>query len=69
MTAVLGEPTTVEPQNTCEQCGQTDDHPKIHYGWLGKIWCWHHDCAPARVKAEIIAGVHGQHPLVFAKIR
>lgn len=25
---------------TCDQCGQTDDHPKIHIGDVTK----HHDC-------------------------
>jgi hypothetical protein len=25
---------------TCEQCGQTDDHPKVHIGEVTK----HHDC-------------------------
>jgi hypothetical protein len=25
---------------TCDQCGQTDDHPKVHIGVVTK----HHDC-------------------------
>jgi len=25
---------------TCDQCGQTDDHPKVHIGEVTK----HHDC-------------------------
>lgn len=33
----------------CEQCGQTDDHPKVHIGDLdsGKIRTTHHDCLSA----------------------
>lgn len=27
-------------QTQCEQCGQTDDHPKVHIGEVTK----HHDC-------------------------
>jgi hypothetical protein len=27
----------------CEQCGQTDDHPKVHIGEITK----HHDCLSA----------------------
>lgn len=29
----------------CDQCGQTDTHPKWHYG----VETYHHDCAPVRV--------------------
>ena len=29
----------------CDNCGQTDDHPKLHYG----AETYHHDCIPARV--------------------
>ena len=27
----------------CDSCGQTDDHPKMHYG----AQTYHHDCLPA----------------------
>lgn len=27
-------------QTTCDQCGQADDHPKVHIGPVTK----HHDC-------------------------
>lgn len=30
---------------TCDNCGQTDDHPKHHYG----SETYHHDCTPHRV--------------------
>lgn len=33
----------------CDQCGQTDDHPKLHYG----AETFHHDCTPARIRAEV----------------
>lgn len=33
-------------QTRCVQCGQTDDHPKIHIGSLGSgdVATKHHDC-------------------------
>jgi hypothetical protein len=64
MTAVLGDPTTVEPDSTCDHCGLTDGHPKI---FLMTGGVWHHECAPAKVKADIIGGSHNQHPLLFSK--
>lgn len=33
----------------CDNCGQTDDHPKLHYGEE----TYHHDCIPARVMDDI----------------
>ena len=33
----------------CDNCGQTDDHPKLHYG----AETYHHDCIPARVMDDI----------------
>lgn len=33
----------------CDNCGQTDDHPKLHYG----AETYHHDCVPARVMADV----------------
>lgn len=33
----------------CDNCGQTDDHPKLHYG----LETYHHDCIPARVMDDI----------------
>lgn len=49
----------------CDQCGQVDDHPKLHHS-TGKTW--HHDCLPHAVKLEVLGGVHSQHPLLTAKI-
>lgn len=48
----------------CDQCGQVDDHPKLHAG----VATYHHDCAPKPLVASILAGGHGVHPLVTAKI-
>lgn len=39
-------------QSTCDQCGLTDDHPKVHSFGGGTH---HHDCLPAAQKAEMIA--------------
>lgn len=39
----------------CDQCGQTDDHPKLHYG----METYHHDCCPVRVHVDVTA-----HPVV-----
>jgi hypothetical protein len=39
----------------CDQCGQSDDHPKLHYG----IETYHHDCIPARVRRDL-----GDDPIV-----
>jgi hypothetical protein len=33
----------------CDSCGQTDDHPKMHYA----AQTFHHDCIPAFVMDEI----------------
>ena len=33
----------------CDNCGQTDDHPKLHFG----PETYHHDCIPARVMDQI----------------
>lgn len=55
----------------CDQCGQYDDHPKVHAYEGGT---WHHDCLPADRRADLIAaspliaqvieacegGLHGQ---------
>jgi hypothetical protein len=35
----------------CDQCGQTDDHPKHHFG----VETFHHDCVPARLVRQIEA--------------
>lgn len=34
----------------CDQCGQNDDHPKVHVG----SGTWHHDCLPADEKAMVV---------------
>jgi hypothetical protein len=36
----------------CDQCGLSDDHPKVHYSGGGTR---HHDCLSADQKAELIA--------------
>jgi hypothetical protein len=36
----------------CDQCGQTDDHPKVHYSDGATH---HHDCLSFDQKAELIA--------------
>jgi hypothetical protein len=33
----------------CEQCGQTDDHPKVHIGAVTK----HHDCLSVAEKSMV----------------
>jgi hypothetical protein len=33
----------------CDGCGQTDDHPKMHYG----VQTYHHDCIPAFVMDDL----------------
>jgi len=38
--------------STCDQCGLTDDHPKVISFGGGNH---HHDCLPAAQKAEMIA--------------
>lgn len=68
-------------ETACDQCGQYDDHPKLHLGRLGapvdpdKIiigfhsGTWHHDCAPRKLKLDILGSTsHSQHPLITAKI-
>jgi hypothetical protein len=37
------------PATTCEQCGQTDDHPK----WIYGVQTFHHDCAPYTVIRDV----------------
>lgn len=36
----------------CDQCGQSDDHPKVHT-FDGKTY--HHDCLPFDLRAEVCA--------------
>lgn len=36
-------------QARCDGCGQTDDHPKMHYG----AQTYHHDCIPAFVMDDL----------------
>jgi hypothetical protein len=44
-------------QSTCEQCGKTDDHPKVHIGTTATEpdVVYHHDCLPARLRAQVVA--------------
>lgn len=39
-------------ESKCDQCGQTDDHPKVHSFGGGTH---HHDCLSYSAKAELIA--------------
>jgi hypothetical protein len=36
---------------TCAQCGQTDDHPKVHFGDGDSK---HHDCLSYAEKAQVV---------------
>lgn len=36
-------------QTQCDNCGQVDDHPKLHYG----PETYHHDCLPHRVLRDL----------------
>lgn len=38
----------------CDNCGQTDDHPKHHYG----AETYHHDCTPFRVWEDMLSYTH-----------
>jgi hypothetical protein len=49
----------------CDQCGQYDDHPKVHSFDGGTR---HHDCVSHVERLDILAGTHSQHPLITAKI-
>jgi recombinational DNA repair protein (RecF pathway) len=44
-----GAPVNV---SRCDQCGQVDDHPKVHYSDGGTR---HHDCLSVDQKAELAA--------------
>lgn len=59
---------TIHVISTCVQCGVADDHPKVHLGQSTHADTYHHDCVPKPKVAEILAGAHGVHPLVTAKI-
>ena len=36
-------------QSECDQCGQVDDHPKVHIGEITK----HHDCLSAAEERQL----------------
>jgi hypothetical protein len=38
-------------QTACEQCGQVDDHPKVHIGAGRTV---HHDCLSVAERAMVI---------------
>lgn len=61
MSAMLDEPRT---QTQCDQCGQIDSDPKVHYSTS----TYHHDCLPFNALKELLGGAHSQHPLHTAKI-
>lgn len=64
MTGIL----IAEPFATCEQCGEYDPDPKVHYGFNAELHTWHHDCTPKSVIDDILGGFHSQHALVAARI-
>jgi hypothetical protein len=51
---------------TCDGCGQADDHPNVHYG----IETYHHDCLPHRIYRDLttvgtyVNGVYVETPEV-----
>lgn len=47
----------------CEQCGQVDDHPKVHIGTVTK----HHDCL-AFAEREMVLGSNEATPGAAAAI-
>jgi hypothetical protein len=49
--------TTEAPRalSTCDQCGQTDDHPKVHIAGPESADTFHHDCLSAKNKALVEA--------------
>lgn len=47
----------------CDQCGQVDDHPKVHIGEVTK----HHDCLSFSEK-EMVLGSNQATPGAAAKI-
>lgn len=47
----------------CDQCGQVDDHPKVHIGEITK----HHDCLSFSEK-EMILGSNESTPGAVAQI-
>jgi len=42
-------PMAERASTVCEQCGQNDDHPKVHIGLVTK----HHDCLSAAEEREL----------------
>lgn len=58
----------------CDQCGEWDDHPKHHVGVFHpgasarEYPTRHHDCVDEPTRLDILAGTHGVHPLITAKI-
>ena len=48
---------------TCDQCGQTDDHPKVHSFGGGTQ---HHDCLSVAEKAELIASAPQTEQIIEA---
>lgn len=39
-------------QSRCDQCGQVDDHPKVHAEPQGTF---HHDCLSVDLRAQIVS--------------
>jgi hypothetical protein len=40
-------------EDTCMQCGQTDDHPKHHYAHPGGVDTHHFDCLPHAIIQDL----------------
>lgn len=50
-------------QLTCKQCGQTDDHPKVHVASMGapggEDIVYHHDCLPYDLRQQVVDSAEG----------
>lgn len=40
-------------EQSCDGCGQSDLHPKLHYGAGIDVETYHHDCIPYRVLRDL----------------
>ena len=47
----------------CDQCGQSDDHPKVHVYNGGTF---HHDCLSADLRADVIASAPHAEAIIQA---
>ena len=54
---------TARVATQCDQCGQTDDHPKVHIGEVTK----HHDCL-SFTERQMVIGANQATPDAAEKI-